>query len=77
MQHEKYDCKKSGHCYSGTVECCWLCDGGLFMCGICGQVEAQLADECPGTCAFCDERYDEHEFDPSNGGCAKFEERIK
>ncbi len=29
---------------------CWLCDGGLACCKVCGLVESQLDDqpECPG-----------------------------
>ncbi len=27
---------------------CHLCDGGLFLCKVCGEAEAVLKDHCPG-----------------------------
>lgn len=27
---------------------CMICDGGLFLCGVCGGAEGSLPSECPG-----------------------------
>ena len=27
---------------------CIICDGGLFICTVCGCIEGSLASECPG-----------------------------
>jgi len=45
MQHEAVvhgpgECLREGSC--------WICEGGLFLCRVCGCLEGGLATECPG-----------------------------
>ena len=43
------------HQYLTSTDCkcnqrpgCWLCDGGLAICKVCGLYEGSLTTECPG-----------------------------
>ena len=40
MQHTKYECK-CNHQF------CQFCDGGLFVCTVCGGFEGSLPTDCP------------------------------
>jgi hypothetical protein len=39
MKHKLHSC---------NVERCFICDGGLALCQICGGGEASLPTDCPG-----------------------------
>jgi hypothetical protein len=47
MKHiyEKHTDSKQCHPYPGS---CWICDGGLGVCTVCGGAEGSLTIECPG-----------------------------
>ncbi len=40
MKHTLHKC---------TREHCYVCDGGLALCEVCGGAEATLPTDCPGT----------------------------
>lgn len=70
-EHRRYSCKDFG-CLLGSTGLCLLCDGGLFMCGICGQAEADLEPVCPGPCYVCRRPYEDHEYATPDQGCEKY-----
>jgi len=49
----------SGHRCTTHTECqvphCMLCEGGLFLCSICGALEGALLPKCPGRRLTMDE----------------------
>jgi len=40
------------HVYEKHTKCekqnCWICDGGLALCTVCGGLEGALLETCPG-----------------------------
>jgi hypothetical protein len=48
--HVLHQCLQRGH-LTASSGMCWLCDGGVFLCVVCGQAEASLSVACPGPCA--------------------------
>ncbi len=43
MKHVKFKCPEGCDEYN-----CAYCEGGPFICGVCGCSEVELAKECPG-----------------------------
>lgn len=44
MDHVEYKCDGKHSMYGS----CSFCDGGLFMCSVCGCAEGATTTECPG-----------------------------
>jgi hypothetical protein len=36
------------HCVGDDCEGCFLCEGGLLLCTVCGGAESSAPTECPG-----------------------------
>ena len=54
MKHEekKCNCNKPG---------CPICDGGLYICSVCGLAEGSLTTDCPGYQCFSEKNKDVYE----------------
>lgn len=53
MKHVEYKCSEHGGCTA--LYHCMFCDGGLFLCTVCGQGEGELMPDCPGAPCKCAE----------------------
>ncbi len=45
MSRREHEYKTHSLC---ELDNCFICDGGLAVCVVCGQAEAELEDKCPG-----------------------------
>lgn len=51
MQHQ-FRTREDCDC-CGDINC-WVCEGGLFICKVCGLMEGSLTTDCPGVSSYPD-----------------------